>query len=144
MARAADGCRVAVTGMGCVTAAGDSLPLTLAALDAGRRNLSPSPFPDITPPSPVFRCTDDLPDPEKGKGAAFLSRTARLAFAAALEALAQAGFPGGPPATLRVGVCIGTSVGASLHFFDYYRAWRGGETPSLESVRSYLRSNPSL
>ncbi|CAK7038969.1 MAG: 3-oxoacyl-[acyl-carrier-protein] synthase 2 [Desulfovibrio sp.] len=130
--------RIAITGLGCVSAAGDSLAATLASIDAGERRFSPSPFAGVAPGSPVFVCEAALPGPET------LSRTARLALAAANEALAQAGLE--PSFGMgRVAVCLGTSVGASLHFREYYAAWRSGnEAYPLESVTMYRESNPSL
>lgn len=139
-----DGCRVVVTGMGCITAAGATLGANLEALDAGVVNASPSPFPEIVPASPVFQCMRDLPAPEYAEPGAPLSRTARLAYAAAREALDQAGERVALSAKTRVGVCVGTSVGASLHFFEYYRAWRKEEEHSVAPLQTYRKSNPSL
>ncbi|MDL2209945.1 beta-ketoacyl-[acyl-carrier-protein] synthase family protein [Desulfovibrio sp. OttesenSCG-928-O18] len=136
--------RVVVTGMGCVTAAGNNLRATLNAIDEGRRNASPSPFPDITPASPVFQCGEKLAAPEFAEPGVPLSRTARLAFVAAYEALVQSGYSVIASTPCRLGVCLGTSVGASLHFSEYYKAWYRNEPCSLSSIHTYRRSNPSL
>jgi 3-oxoacyl-[acyl-carrier-protein] synthase-1/3-oxoacyl-[acyl-carrier-protein] synthase II len=130
---------IVVTGMGCVTAGGGNLPLTLVSVDAGRQNNSVSPFTEVVPASPVFCCPDvALPETEN------FSRTVRLACVAAKEALADAGWSGGFASAVRVGVCVGASVGASLHFTEYYRAWLKKEAYPLDSIHQYLNSNPAL
>lgn len=133
---------VAITGMGLVTAAGATLPDTLRSL-AGKDAvpLSPPPF-TTAHPFPVFRCPVEHADiPELPANS---SRTTALAFLAAREAVTSAGFPRHKePDGLRLGVVIGTSVGASLNFFDFYKACAAGETPPLTEVEEYLAANPA-
>lgn len=75
--------------------------------------------------------------------------TARLALAAGLEALEDAGL--NAPDSLketRVGVCVGTSVGSAMNNEAFYRDYRLGspeapEPPDMAVIRRYLRSNPA-
>jgi 3-oxoacyl-(acyl-carrier-protein) synthase len=83
-------------------------------------------MPDISPSGPLF-----------------LSRTARLVVTAINEALAGASLNAGDT-IVRVAVCLGTSVGASLHFRDYYAAWQKGEPCAFGSIAMYRESNPAL
>lgn len=139
---------VRVTGLGCVTGAGRTLPECLAALDNGWR--APR-MPDLFPTErnfPVFIA--DLPDDDNPLGlpdpTAFsaLSRTVRLAARAMAEALDDAQLDAASLARARVGVCMGTSVGTSLEIFDYYRAYSQGREDPLAPVHRYLASNPAL
>jgi 3-oxoacyl-[acyl-carrier-protein] synthase-1/3-oxoacyl-[acyl-carrier-protein] synthase II len=130
---------VAVTGLGCLCAAGRTLPETLAALFRGER--SPAPprrFATSHPtPFPVFEVADDF------AGRDDLLRTSLLALAAADEALVDAGWSRESLRPLRVGVCLGTTVGSAMNNEEFYRAYRQGETPSLQPIRRFLDSNPA-
>ena len=143
------GTAVYVTGMGCISAAGQTVEQNLATIDAGLRNPKP---PTLFPAErllPVFMCalpeTDaaltTLPGKMPPHG---ISRTTKLALYAAVEALQAAGFSYEELASLRVGVCLGTSVGTSLEFLDYYKSYREGKQYSSDSVYTYLHSNPAL
>jgi 3-oxoacyl-[acyl-carrier-protein] synthase-1/3-oxoacyl-[acyl-carrier-protein] synthase II len=129
--------------MGLLTAAGAGLSETVRSL--ARKEAPPvSPPPFATAyPFPVFRCPLDKTDiPGLPDG---FSRTASLAFAAAREAFFSAGFSRcEEPEGLRLGVIVGTSVGASLDFFDFYRSRAAGEEPPLTEIEEYLAANPAL
>ena len=146
---------VAVTGMGCITAAGRTVAANIAGLDAGAR--SPVPPSQLRPP--LFRTDSDhpvfmsaLPEADDAvftalpdfRGLAHCSRTVRLAAHAALEALADAELAPEELSSLRVGVCLGTSVGTSLDFFDFYRDQRTGTDAPLDEILRYRASNPAL
>ncbi|MDR1947273.1 MAG: beta-ketoacyl-[acyl-carrier-protein] synthase family protein [Desulfovibrio sp.] len=138
---------VRITGLGCITAAGRTLPECLAALDEGQRLPH---LPELFPTDrqfPVFACTlpaacNPLNLPEES-GFHAMSRTVHLAAQATAEALADAGLDTADLASARVGVCIGTSVGTSLDVYDYYRCYRNGRKDSLEAIYRYLNSNPA-
>ncbi|MDZ7642315.1 MAG: beta-ketoacyl-[acyl-carrier-protein] synthase family protein [Desulfurivibrio sp.] len=152
---------IAVSGMGCVSAAGLNLAEHGAALAGGEVFCGPVPAEIYATslPFPVFSVAGD-PLALTGRLSEVtaiaaesstldasdrlpLSRTGRLALAAALEAIKQAGFA---PAALRgkkVGVCLGTTVGCAFNDEDYYRAWRQGGRPPLEPVQRYLQGNVS-
>jgi 3-oxoacyl-[acyl-carrier-protein] synthase-1/3-oxoacyl-[acyl-carrier-protein] synthase II len=137
---------VRVSGLGCITAAGRNLAENLRSLEKGLR--LPRPPESFRPDTvyPVFQCA--LPEPLFGLAdpAALdgCSRTALLAAHAAVEALHDAGLAVSDLGGLRAGICLGTSVGASLDFFDYYRARREGKPAPADCVRTYFRSNPAL
>lgn len=130
---------VAVTGAGCLCAAGATLPACLTALFAGERAPRPpqrfaSGHPVVYP---VFETTAALP------GDGTLSRTARLALAAAAEALADAGRTPAELAGLRVGVCVGTTVGSAMNNEAFYREFRRQAGPEMAPIERFLRSNPA-
>ncbi|MGE4441637.1 MAG: beta-ketoacyl-[acyl-carrier-protein] synthase family protein [Desulfomicrobium sp.] len=136
---------VSITGMGCVCAAGTNLQESLRALETGQRNPQPpSRFKcEHSRIFPVFEVAEHVYS-SHGKSGADLSMTAHFARYATEEALLQAGLAVSDLHSRRVGVCIGTSVGASLNLLDFYRATRAGQTPELEPVHRYLNSNPAV
>lgn len=136
---------VSVTGMGCVCAAGSCVAECLLALENGERApQSPTRFQSVHARTyPVFEVPKRFfADREHAEPELFI--TVRLALHAAREALAQAGLDHVDWTSLRAGVCIGTSVGASLNLLNFYRAHREGKTPAMSPVRRYLNSNPAV
>ena len=135
---------VAVTGAGCLCAAGPNLKSCIGTLFSGRR--APAPprlFATGHPvPYPVFEVAEgffpaDCPvDPG-------LLRTARLAVVAAAEALADAGWEAEALGGLRVGVAVGTTVGSAMNNEDFYREFRSGGRPGMEAIQRFLASNPA-
>lgn len=134
---------VAVTGMGCICAAGNDLPSCVDSLFRGERSPSPPrrfPFTHAKP-YPVFEVNEEV---EEVAGEKDLSRTARLALKAAREALSRAGWNREGLKPLRVGVCLGTTVGSSLNSEEFYRLYRKGQHPEMTPIHRFLRSNPAL
>jgi len=135
---------VAVTGVGCLCAAGASLPACMESLFAGRRNpVPPTRFETAHPVRyPVFEVPEEyFPQqlPEDGE----LLRTSRLALASTLEALADAGWEVAELKGLRVGVCIGTTVGSAMNNEEFYREYRTGNRPPMTPIERFRRSNPA-
>ena len=93
-------------------------------------------------PYPVFEVDDGIPVPEGGPMPDVL-RTSRLALAAAAEAVDDARWDRRGLRALRVGVCIGTSAGATLNDEGFHQEHRAGGHPALAPVERFLRSNPS-
>ena len=121
---------VAVTGLGCLCAAGGGLDEVLARLDA-------APLPPALPQGfayeprhPVF----SIPLPTPGKSAQ--GRTLVLAREAARQALAEAGLDA-PSARA---VIVGTSVGASPDLLPLYKDWKQGLRPDPAVLDKYLHS----
>lgn len=120
--------RVAVSGMGCVSAAGCGLDELAAALE-GKRAAGPS-FPEKR-----FDCVYSAQYPVYQVPAAVLGEWnpggETLSFfylrKALEEAMGRAGLTPDDLRGLRIGVCVGTSVDASFNLFEFYRDWRRGE-----------------
>jgi len=140
---------VAVTGMGCISAAAPDLRAHAAALEHPAVHCTPVPewlFP-TTLPWPVFAAARDPVSPaarallgSRGEvGAA--SRTVLLAATALAEALDTARLDRRALSARRVGVVVGTTVGCTFNDEEYYLAWRRGERPDLAPVARYLDSN---
>ena len=129
---------VAITGLGCICAAGTNLEECMASLYSGRR--APAPpvrFTSSHPTDyPVFEVTGFVEEPE-------LLRTGALGLHAAREALANAGLDRETLRGLRVGVCVGTTVGSAMNNEGFCRDYRAGLDPDLEPINRILRSNPA-
>ena len=91
---------------------------------------------------PVFGVPDDFVPPDL-LGRTDLLLTTRFALAATRQALADAGWEPDALRRLRVGVCLGTTVGCALNIEDFYREYRRGGHPDLETIERFLRSNPA-
>jgi 3-oxoacyl-(acyl-carrier-protein) synthase len=131
--------------MGCVCAAGFCLEVCLETLASGKRGpADPTRFtndhgrsyPVFEIPQKFFMC-EGMSDESK-------SLTFRFALHATWQALWQARLNATHLGKARVGVCLGTSVGASLNFLDFYREHRAHTTPDLTPIHRYLTSNPAL
>lgn len=135
---------ILISGLGCLSAAGMNLPESLENLFAGQRNPHlPQRFSTDHPASyPVLELRADFKLPLDEQEQVY-SRTSQLAWMAAIEALADAGWDEQSLSGKRVGVCLGTTVGCALNCDDFYRAYKGGENPRLEVISRFLRSNPA-
>jgi 3-oxoacyl-[acyl-carrier-protein] synthase II len=129
---------VAITGLGCICAAGTDLDACLDTLYQGRR--APAPPSRFTSEHPVRYPVFEVPGFAE---APELLRTSALGLHAAREALADAGFDLDSLRSLRVGVCIGTTVGSALNDEQFCRDYRAGLDPDLAPVDRILRSNPA-
>ena len=129
---------VAITGLGCICAAGSDLDSCMEALYSGRRGpAAPSRFTSSHPTRyPVFEVPGFQEPPE-------LLRTSALALHAAREALADAGLAADSLNGLRVGVCVGTTVGSAMNNEQFCRDYRAGLDPDLEPIERIMRSNPA-
>lgn len=129
---------VAITGMGCICAAGTTLDDCMAALYSGHRAPAPSLRFSSSHPTryPVFEVPTFHEPPE-------LLRTSALGLHAAREALANAGLCLESLRGLRVGVCVGTTVGSAMNNEQFCRDYRAGFDPDMEPINRILRSNPA-
>ncbi len=132
---------VAVTGVGCLCAAGPDLPRCVEALFRPRGTPRPPTrfATDHSVRFPVFEVADDLAE----EGGRELLRTSRLALRAAREALADSGWDPAELRRLRVGVCLGTTVGSAMNNEEFYREFRAGGAPELAPIQRFLGSNPA-
>ena len=145
---------VPVVGMGCITVAGPSLQATMAGFAAPATGLQPPSLFATGCTHPVFQCAmPESPDQWKKSlhyshnlpALDMVNRTTQLALLATDAALHHACLPPKLIRGKRVGVCIGTSVGASLDFFDYYKDLvtdKNAKDPG--TIPRYGRSNPAL
>lgn len=135
---------MAVTGIGCLSAAGLDFPSGMTTLFSGRRQpLPPLSFTSSHPVDyPVFEVAVEFPE-QRGIGKPDVLRTGRLALVAAAEALADAGWDRASLKGLRVGVCVGTTVGSAMNNELFYRQFKKGERPEIEPIIKFLNSNPA-
>ena len=136
---------VSVTGMGCVCAAGLTVSECLKNLALGKRApIDPTRFANGHGRSyPVFEIPQTFFESLNMSGEE-LSITVRFALHAAQKAIKQAELYATHFSNARVGVCLGTSVGAALNFMDFYREYRAKTKPDLAPIHRYLNSNPAL
>ena len=124
---------VVISGMGAICAAGKNVQEILASFSSGQR--APQP-PTLFPTKldyPVFEV--------KGfSHPAGIMRTLALAFAAADEALSEAGFSQGLRG-MRAGVCLGTTVASQLNNESWYAEYKNKGSAPQEPVDIYLKGN---
>jgi 3-oxoacyl-[acyl-carrier-protein] synthase II len=131
---------VRVTGLGCICAPGSSVNEAMMSIYSGKRNPSlPKRIKvDLQDSFPVFEIPETLDyDIEK------ITRTSYLAIRAAEEAAESSGLDRKELGRLRVGVCIGTTVGCTLNNEDFYRAYRASLNPDTKPIDRYLSNNPA-
>jgi 3-oxoacyl-[acyl-carrier-protein] synthase-1/3-oxoacyl-[acyl-carrier-protein] synthase II len=129
---------VAITGMGCICAAGANLNDCMDSLFVGSRDPQPPLrfFSNHPIRYPVFEVRDFVEVPQ-------LLRTSAFGLHAAREALADAGLTSELLAGFRVGVCVGTTVGCAMSEETICRDYRANIVPDMKPVERILRSNPA-
>lgn len=129
---------VAITGMGCICAAGNNLPDCMASLFRGTRD--PAPPVSFSSNHPVRYPVFEVRNFVEPTG---LLRTSALGLHAAREALVDAGLDQEFLGTLRVGVCVGTTVGCAMSNETFCREYRSGQLPGMAPLERIQRSNPA-
>lgn len=135
---------VAITGIGCLSAAGMSLQENMESLFAGKRHAAPPKrfFSSHPVRYPVFEMPEgNLPSINLKNNN--ISRTCRLAIAGVLEALKDAGLETRDMIGLRAGVCMGTTVGSAMNNEEFYRDYRKGIHPDMAIIDRFLFGNPA-
>ena len=132
------GTPVAITGMGCICAAGANLHDCMEALFLGAR--APAPPVRFTSNHPIRYPVFELRDFEEP---ADMLRSGALGLHAAREAIADAGLDRKTLRGLRVGVCVGTTVGTVMSEENFCRESLAGRDPDIAGMRRILRSNPA-
>lgn len=127
--------KVAITGIGAISAAGGNLEETLngfgrVGANAGEVSLFPT-----TSRCPVFevKSIDSRAQDHE-------MRTMSLALCAVEEALLDAGLDSSLDG-FRVGVCLGTTVASQLNDMNFYRKYRDNDVVSIGCVDRYLKGN---
>lgn len=135
--------QAAVTGLGCICAAGTTVEQTMRSLYGGARNPAPPVLvkADIDKVSPVFEIYAGLGDEEAARNA---TRTTQMAIIAAREAIGQAGLDAATLKSARVGVIIGTTVGCTLNNEQFCRDYRLHQKPDASPVTRFMANNPAL
>ncbi len=136
-----NGCAVAVTGMGCLCAAGANPAETWESLCLGRQNRVPAqelhpdalPYPFFAVPASVFA---------EGRRSNTAADTLDLARQAASQAITQAGID--PVMHADMAIVMGTTAGSALHFLEGYRASRACQPHDGKDISSYFSSNLAL
>ena len=137
-----------ISGIGALCACGLDFATAVTALFQERREPRPPRRFKLEHPQPypVFELPPSaLDDPDKNQP---WLRTTRLAVAAAKAALNDYNRNLGRTdanylSRLKIGVCIGTTVGGSMNDEKFYRDFKEGKTPGLQPISRYLNSNPA-
>lgn len=134
----------AVTGMGCICAAGSHVAECMTSLFKEERHMKPpSRFKSTHKAAyPVFEVPDEFLSEELRTNEE-LHLTSKFGVAAAHEAIRNAGISTGELAKKRVGVCVGTTVGSSMNDESFYREFSGRRDPDMTPIKRFLRSNPA-
>lgn len=135
---------VLVTGTGCVSSLGATVDTCIANMFEGKRNPKiPTRFSTgHLIEHPVFPIHEDflLSSVSVNKD---LALTAQFGLTAVSQALADAAFTADDLKNLRVGVCMGTTVGSALNNDQFYIDYKHGKTPGMAPVKRFLNSNPA-
>jgi 3-oxoacyl-[acyl-carrier-protein] synthase-1/3-oxoacyl-[acyl-carrier-protein] synthase II len=136
---------VCVSGIGCICAAGDNLELAVDSMLAGERHVGTPPLFSASHPQPypVFAVRSALPDFAVSAEDAVFLRTSLLGLTAAQQALDSCAWTLAQLRTLKVGVCVGTTVGSSMDVEAFYAEYRGALSPDLRPIDCFLHSNPA-
>ncbi len=137
--------KIFITGMGIISALGNSLDETFQALKANKINDSKIDSFECEIDKPVFKANF------LNKTLNSEMRTKQLADIAFKQALVQAeiidpdksGFCRPDLKNLRIGICCGTTVASQLNDIEFYRQFRAGRVKSYDAVEHYLSGNIS-
>lgn len=132
---------VCVSGIGCLCAAGDTLDEAVTSMMAGERHAGDPPLFKSSHPNvfPVFPVRSLVP---KTAEDVFL-RTSQLALNAAKQAVEQSQWDLDELRKLKVGVCVGTTVGCTMDVESFYGEYRNGHDPEMLAIDCFVESNPA-
>ncbi|MDP8266438.1 MAG: beta-ketoacyl-[acyl-carrier-protein] synthase family protein [Candidatus Aceula meridiana] len=124
--------QIAISAMGCISAAGRNITETLQAFDKGCVNVGKVTLFETTLNKPVFEVRDYQP---KCK-----NRTLSLLLSAVEEAIK--GYDGDiSDKNKRVGVCFGTTVASQLNNIEFYKEFRETGQADITVIDEYLNGN---
>ncbi len=140
-----------ITGLGCISAAGNSVDESFKTIYEGKRNPKPSTIisADLDKQYPVFEIEQDL-DAVFSEKTDFkfesknLTRTNKLLLIALSEALKNAGLNLNQKNDLKIGVAVGTTVGCTLNNEQFYRDYKSNIYPDITAFKKFLNSSPAL
>lgn len=135
---------VAISGIGCISAAGLNLFGCMDSMLNGECYCNP-PVRFSSSHSviyPVFEVLEDFSSIVFNDKLQ-VSRTCKMAVAAACEAIDKARWDRKQMQNRRVGVCIGTTVGCAMNDEHFYKEYRAGLKPDMMPIKRFLASNPA-
>ena len=133
-----------ITGVGIISALGNSLEQTYNSLSTDQINPGKIDFFDCNIDKPFFKTN------LAGTQSSTKMRTKMLADIAFSQALNQAkipkaNMPNNIPqkisGQLKIGICCGTTVASQLNNIEFYRQFRKGQIKSYDPVKQYLAGN---
>ncbi len=134
---------IKITGIGCICSAGSNVGECMQSMYAGKRNpvTNSRIKTNLKTRFPVFeissRIIEELEQPEDS------TLTNIFLLKAVKEALEQAGLSTSYINSKKIGVCIGTTVGCTLNNEKFYREYKNGDKPDIQTVKKYLNNNPA-
>ncbi len=133
----------AITGFGCICAAGTSLSDVMTSLYSGVRSPKPATRvkAELEKLPPLFEIADDLKWLKASKD---VSRTNLLLLASIEDALRLANITKEQLKEKRVGVIIGNTVGCTIVQESFYRDYRDKDNPHSYDIFQGLTNNPAL
>ncbi len=126
--------KIFITGMGIISALGNSLDDSLKALQKHQINAGKNDLFDSKIDKPVFKA--DLPSKPSLE-----MRSKELAKYAFDQAITQAKLK--DKNHLKIGICCGTTVASQLNDIEFYKKFRAGEVKSFSPVENFLSGNIS-
>ena len=127
--------KIALTGIGVISAAGPDLIAALDGFKRAERNGGPVTLFPTELSYPVFE-VKNIPRKWERDG----MRTLSLALCAAEEALRDAGWQENIRSR-RVGVCLGTTVAPQLNDINFYKTYRDSKAVLIKAVDLFLKGN---
>ena len=133
----------AITGFGCICAAGTYLSDVMTSLYSGVRSPKPAKRvkAELEKLPPLFEIADDLKWLKAPKD---VNRTNLLLLASIEDALRLANITKEQLKEKRVGVIIGTTVGCTIVQESFYREYRDRDNPHSNEIFQGLTNNPAL
>ncbi|MCP5003677.1 MAG: beta-ketoacyl-[acyl-carrier-protein] synthase family protein [Planctomycetes bacterium] len=123
---------IVIAGMGCISAAGKNISETLQTFRQGNVNIGKVTLFETELDKPVFEVNNYV---QKCK-----NRTLSLLLSAVEEAMNQ--YEGDfASESLRIGVCIGTTVASQLNNIEFYKEFKETGTSDMAPVDEYLNGN---
>jgi 3-oxoacyl-(acyl-carrier-protein) synthase len=142
--------RIAVTGLGCCSAAGPDVPAVRQNITLARCRIDSTDLFSPGPAAPVFEVERlDFPARVMKTFGRYLehryldtlNRTTALAVTAITEALRQAALRPEDLRKKKVGIALGTTVGCTFLNEEYYRNWKERRTQDDGPIFDYLSAN---
>ena len=127
-----------ITGVGCISCAGDGYNDTSASLFRQPVCPAPSINTDSSLKLPVFELTNFKSDKDQPGG-----RTVALLRHTLEQALKQSALSPGELSSLRVGVCIGTTVACQLNNIPFYAELRSSGTAPAKPLTDFIAGSPA-